>query len=74
MKNMRSWFIWCGDGAEMRNLTKADAISMAESMAETHDRMPVIVSQNEVRAYLTDLAAAEEILSSASPELVRRGA
>ena len=45
-----------------------------DTMIETHDRMPVIVSQNEVRAYLTDLAAAEEILSSASPELVRRGA
>ena len=45
-----------------------------DTMIETHDRMPVIVGQNEVRPYLTDLAAAKEILSSASPELVRRGA
>ena len=45
-----------------------------DSMIGTHDRMPVIVSQDEVRAYLTNLSAAEEILSCASPTLVRRGA
>ena len=39
MRNMRTWFIWCGDGTEMRNLTRADALSMAESMAETHARV-----------------------------------
>ncbi len=41
------------------------------SMAEVHDRMPVIVSETGVRPYLTDLAAAEAIIATASPRLVR---
>ena len=42
-----------------------------ESMIETHDRMPVIVGEDQVRPYLTDLSAATEILSAAAPELQR---
>ena len=45
-----------------------------ESMAETHDRMPVIVGENEVRPYLTDLSAATEIIATAAPVLNRRPA
>ena len=40
-------------------------------MAETHDRMPVIAAAYEVRAYLTDLKAAREILSRPGPMLNR---
>ena len=45
-----------------------------ESMAETHDRMPVIVGENEVRPYLTDLSAAKEIIATAAPVLNRQTA
>ena len=45
-----------------------------ESMAETHDRMPVIVGENEVRPYLTDLSAATEIIATAAPILKRQTA
>lgn len=45
-----------------------------ESMAETHDRMPVIVGENEVRPYLTDLSAATEIIATAAPRLERQTA
>ena len=45
-----------------------------ESMRETHDRMPVAVGADAVRAYLTDLAAALEILATASPALNREKA
>ena len=41
------------------------------SVAEVHDRMPVIVGEGAVRAYLTDEAAAREILANASPALTR---
>ena len=44
------------------------------SMAETHDRMPVIVGENQVRPYLTDLSAAAEILAAAAPALKREPA
>ena len=42
-----------------------------DSVAEVHDRMPVIVGEDAVRAYLTDEAAAREILANASPTLSR---
>ena len=42
------------------------------SMKEIHDRMPVIVSESEVRPYLTDRSAADAILKSAAPTLRRR--
>ena len=45
-----------------------------ESMAETHDRMPVIVDEGAVRPYLTDEAAAMEILATAAPALRRQPA
>lgn len=45
-----------------------------ESMAKTHDRMPVIVAEQEVRPYLTDYAAAKNIISSSAPELTRERA
>ena len=45
-----------------------------ESMIETHDRMPVIVNQNEVRRYLTDADAAIEIIANAAPLLNRQKA
>ena len=44
------------------------------SMIGTHDRMPVIAGENEVRPYLSDLAAATEIIATAAPELVRQKA
>ena len=45
-----------------------------DSMIGTHDRMPVIVGEDEVRPYLTDPAAAAEIVANAAPELKRREA
>lgn len=42
-----------------------------ESMIETHDRMPVIVSEREVRPYLTDYERALKILASEAPKLTR---
>ncbi len=44
------------------------------SMLGIHDRMPVIVPDRAVRAYLTDREAAMEILSAAAPALRRREA
>lgn len=43
-----------------------------ESMIEIHDRMPVIVEEHQVRAYLTDPAAASEIIANAAPMLTKR--
>ena len=43
-----------------------------ESMAETHDRMPVILRAEEVRPYLTDRDAAMALLAAAPPELKRQ--
>ena len=45
-----------------------------ESMADTHDRMPVIVGADTVRTYLTDYGAAMELLKTAAPALTRRAA
>ena len=45
-----------------------------ESMIVTHDRMPVIVEDSAVRAYLTDRQAAMEILTAAAPALRRKEA
>ncbi len=45
-----------------------------ESMREIHDRMPVIASADEVRAYLTDYAAAVNIISAPAPQLCRQPA
>ena len=42
------------------------------SMAEVHDRMPVILGAEEVRPYLTDEAAARVLIADASPELKRQ--
>lgn len=45
MRNMRGWFIWCGVGTvdeehqETSGLTKAEALSVAESMAEHWPRV-----------------------------------
>ena len=44
------------------------------SMIETHDRMPVIASAQDVRPYLTDYSAAAEILTNAAPALTRESA
>lgn len=47
--NRNGWFVWCGIGTideaheETRNLTKAEALKMAESMAEKWPR--VIIGQ-----------------------------
>ncbi len=43
-----------------------------ESMSDTHDRMPVIVGESAVRAYLTDYAAALDLLANAAPALTRK--
>ena len=40
-----------------------------ESVAEVHNRMPVIAGEDAVRAYLTDLTAARGIAATASPAL-----
>lgn len=45
-----------------------------ESMTETHDRMPVIVDESNVRPYLTDPAAAVVIIANAAPMLQREKA
>ena len=45
-----------------------------ESVIETHERMPVIAREDEGRPYLTDRAAAAEILASAAPALRRQTA
>lgn len=45
-----------------------------ESMIEIHNRMPVIVSADEVRPYLTDINTAEEILITANPLLRKQAA
>ena len=45
-----------------------------DTMIETHGRMPVIAGENEVRSYLTDAAAAADIIATASPELRRQEA
>lgn len=41
------------------------------SMAKTHDRMPIIVTEEEVRPYLSDDKRARSIIASAAPELTR---
>ena len=45
-----------------------------ESMIEIHERMPVIVTEHEVRPYLTDPVAAERIIATAAPMLSRQEA
>ena len=42
-----------------------------DSMRSTHDRMPVIAGEDQVRPYLTDRDAAMEIIATANPELSR---
>ena len=44
------------------------------SMIEIHDRMPVIVSAEDVRPYLTDAAAAAELINAPAPYLQREPA
>ena len=44
------------------------------SMIEIHDRMPVIVGEHQVRAYLTDTIAASEIIANAAPILTKQEA
>jgi len=40
-----------------------------ESMIEIHDRMPVIVGKNDVRAYLTDQKSVSRIIAGGAPAL-----
>lgn len=42
-----------------------------ESMVDTHDRMPVIATEHEVRPYLSNYETALGIISSAAPVLTR---
>ena len=44
-----------------------------ETVGEFHDRMPVIVDETQVRPWLTDLSAAEHLLTAAPPQLVHIG-
>ena len=44
------------------------------SMIKTHDRMPVIAGENEVRPYLTDYDCALGILAAEAPQLMRETA
>jgi Uncharacterized conserved protein len=43
-----------------------------ETMSDIHPRMPVIISENDVRAYLTDFDAASALLASPAPELSKK--
>ncbi len=43
-------------------------------MIGIHDRMPVIAAEDEVRPYLTDSAAAMEIIAVSAPPLTRQPA
>lgn len=43
--------------------------SANESMAELHDRMPVIIGERDVRPYLESWSAAQALIASASPVL-----
>ena len=45
-----------------------------ESMAETHDRMPIIAAEEEVRPYLSDYDSAIRIIASEAPQLLREPA
>ena len=45
-----------------------------ESMIETHDRMPVIVKDSEVRSYLTERDVAMQLIMVAAPLLNRQTA
>ena len=45
-----------------------------ESMHETHDRMPVMITEREVRAYLTDRDAAMKLIAAPPPTLTRQAA
>lgn len=45
-----------------------------ESMAETHDRMPIIVGDQQVRPYLESYETALEIIEVAAPTLIREPA
>ena len=45
-----------------------------ESMLETHDRMPVIAGEDEVRPYLTDWSAAARIIAVNAPALTKTAA
>lgn len=45
-----------------------------DSMIEIHRRMPVILSEREVRRYLTDYPAAVDLLSSRPPTLEKQEA
>ena len=43
-----------------------------ESMAEVHERMPVILGAEDVRAYLTDEDAARALIAAKGPTLMRK--
>jgi putative SOS response-associated peptidase YedK len=43
-----------------------------ESMIGVHDRMPVILGAEDVRAYLTDEGAARAMLAAEAPQLAKR--
>jgi putative SOS response-associated peptidase YedK len=45
-----------------------------DSMIEVHDRMPVTVSADQVRAYLTDYEAARELIAAPAPRLCKEPA
>ena len=43
-------------------------------MKDVHDRMPVTVSADQVRAYLTDYEAARELIAAPAPRLCKEPA
>lgn len=61
----------CGLFREIDGLHRFVILTRAanETMAEIHDRMPVILGEHDVRAYLNDAAAARELIVSAAPRL-----
>ena len=61
----------CGLFREIDGLRRFVILTRAanETVADIHDRMPVILGEGGVRAYLNDAAAARELIASASPRL-----
>lgn len=63
----------CGLYAQAEGVCRFVILTRAanESMAEIHDRMPVILGAEDVRAYLTDESAARALLLSQAPMLTK---
>ena len=63
----------CGLFWEIEGLRRFAVLTRAAngSVADVHDRMPVMVGEADVRAYLNDAAAARELIVAPAPRLSR---